>query len=172
MILNREPIIFFIITVFTLLHILILYIHGYTPYPDCRGYMELTQDRVRRYSPYPTTEYVKERPIIWNLDAINDTALSLRKSKSIMPPLLIYSFMKGNAAATLYGITKKRLKPILHLSPLFFMKNERPPSSILCPGNHTENTHTLAYKARRDSFSHNFHYIRHSNRYRLFRTHL
>ena len=100
-----------VVSLFTILQFLVLYLYGYTPYPDCIGYIGLAEECVRQHSPYPTIGQINDWLFIWNVGAINAVALSLRIFGSVWPLLALYSVMKGATAWCLYSITRKIVNP-------------------------------------------------------------
>lgn len=96
-----------IITVFILLQLIILYIFGYTPYPDSEGYIKLANDCLIYHEPYPISIKLTDLAFIWNIGAINTVALSLKLFHSVVPLLVCYSLMKGMTAWMLYKITQQ-----------------------------------------------------------------
>lgn len=109
-----------IILVFLLVQVAIIFIFGYTPYPDSEGYIAAASEALRQGSPYPSPEQLHNLEFIWNVGSINAVELSLWLSQSVLPsvPLLteegsgvvllmiVYAIMKGLTAAMLFSITE------------------------------------------------------------------
>lgn len=98
-----------LIAIFTILQLVILFVFGYTPYPDSKGYIFLAQEAVDNGNLYPITSKLNEYPFLWNIGAINAVAVSLSLFHSVIPLLVIYSLMKGMTAWLFYAITNKLL---------------------------------------------------------------
>lgn len=81
----------------------ILAIFGYTPTNDGDGYIEFAQVCIQNNQSYPGIPSLKGYPFVWNIGAINLTALSLLLFHSIYPLLILMCCMK---AATAYYISK------------------------------------------------------------------
>ena len=104
---SHRQLIIVIIAVFTLLQLVILVVFGYTPYPDSDGYQLLAQEALQFGEPYPIVSKLNDYPFLWNIGAINITAVSLTLFHSITPLLVLYSLMKGMTAWLFYALTKK-----------------------------------------------------------------
>lgn len=96
-----------LIVLFTILQLVVLFVFGYTPYPDSNGYLYLAQESLQYGEPYPVSSQLNEYPFLWNIGAINITALSLALFHSVTPLLVLYSLMKGITAWLFYAITDK-----------------------------------------------------------------
>lgn len=125
-----------IIVAFTLLQFIILFVFGYTPYPDSNGYLLLAKDCVRVGEPYPVSSQLYSLPFIWNVGAINLVALSLKLFKSIIPLLCLYSLLKGMSAWLIYEISKQLFKERLAFITLLLY--------VLYPANYGESTSLLS----------------------------
>ena len=96
-----------LIVLFTILQLVVLFVFGYTPYPDSNGYLYLAQESLQYGEPYPVSSQLNEYPFLWNIGAINITALSLALFHSITPLLVLYALMKGITAWLFYALTDK-----------------------------------------------------------------
>ena len=74
-----------IIALFTLMQLVILFIFGYTPYPDSNAYIQLAQKCIEANEQYPIVSEINTIPFIWNLGAINAVYYSLKLFGSITP---------------------------------------------------------------------------------------
>ena len=95
-----------IVLAFLLVQVALIFICGYTPYPDSEGYIAAATEALSQGSPYPSPTQLHNLEFIWNLGAINAVELSLWLSKSIVPLLIVYAIMKGLTAAMLFSITE------------------------------------------------------------------
>lgn len=102
---HRQLIVAAATIIFTLLQFIILFVFGYTSYPDSNGYILLAKECVQMNEPYPVASQLNELPFIWNVGAINLVALSLKIFGSITPLLCFYSLMKGCSAWLVYRIS-------------------------------------------------------------------
>lgn len=100
----RNKLIITIIIVFVIFQITIVFIFGYTPYPDSNGYIELAKDSLLYGEAYPVSDKINEYSFLWNIGAINIVQLSLYLFDSIIPLLIIYSIIKGITAWMFYEI--------------------------------------------------------------------
>lgn len=96
-----------IIIAFTIAQFIVLWIFGYTPYPDSEGYIILAKECVASGEPYPISWKMNELPFIWNVGAINIVAFSLKFFHTITPVLWIYCIIKGATAWLTYQLSKK-----------------------------------------------------------------
>lgn len=96
-----------LIALFCIIQLVILFLFGYTPYPDSNGYIQLAQESLQHGEAYPIRSLLHEYPFLWNIGAINITALSLSLFHTITPLLVIYALMKGISAWLFYSITNK-----------------------------------------------------------------
>ena len=96
-----------LIVLFTILQLVVLFVFGYTPYPDSNGYLYLAQESLQYGEPYPVSSQLNEYPFLWNIGAINITALSLALFHSVTPLLVLYALMKGITAWLFYALTDK-----------------------------------------------------------------
>lgn len=125
-----------IIIIFTLLQLIILYIFGYTPYPDSEGYIKLAHDSLIYNEPYPVSSKLTDLAFIWNIAAINMVALSLKLFHSITPLLIVYSIMKGFTAWLIFLISRHLFKHQIALITLIIY--------VLYPSNYGEGTSLLS----------------------------
>ena len=98
-----------IIIAFTITQFIVLWIIGYTPYPDSEGYIILAKECVASGEPYPISWKMNELPFIWNVGAINIVAFSLKFFHTITPVLWIYCIIKGATAWLPINYQKKYL---------------------------------------------------------------
>lgn len=96
-----------LIVLFTILQLVVLFVFGYTPYPDSNGYLYLAQESLQYGEPYPVSSQLNEYPFLWNIGAINITAASLALFHSVTPLLVLYALMKGITAWLFYALTDK-----------------------------------------------------------------
>lgn len=125
-----------IAAVFTLLQFVVLYVFGYTPYPDSEGYLSLARESLLFNEPYPVAAKLYELPFIWNVGAINITALSLKLFDSIVPLLALYSLLKGLSARLIYDIGRRLSSHNTGIIALFIY--------VLYPANYGEGTSLLS----------------------------
>lgn len=125
-----------IIITFTLLQLIILYIFGYTPYPDSEGYIKLAHDSLIYNEPYPVSSKLTDLAFIWNIAAINMVALSLKLFYSITPLLIVYSIMKGFTAWLIFQISRHLFKYQIAFITLIIY--------VLYPSNYGEGTSLLS----------------------------
>ena len=125
-----------IILAFLLVQVALIFICGYTPYPDSDGYIAAATEALRQGSPYPSPYQLHNLEFIWNLGSINAVELSLWLSKSIEPLLVIYAIMKGLTAAMLYSTTKALSNRRTAFIALIIY--------VLYPANYGEATSTLS----------------------------
>lgn len=133
---SHRKLIISIIILFTVTQYAILAIFGYTPYPDSNGYMILAQEAVSYGQPYPATQQLENMNFLWNIGAINITALSLYLFHSVMPVLFTYTIMKGITAGLIYLISLKLFNKKTALIALFIY--------IMYPANYGESTSLLS----------------------------
>lgn len=119
-------------TLFTAAQVVILFVFGYTPYPDSMGYERLAADSLLFGEPYPVAEKIQELAFIWNVGAINAVALSLWLWHSITPLLIAYSVMKGLTAWLLYRVSSRLFSPSVAIAALLLY--------VLYPANYGEGT--------------------------------
>lgn len=117
---------------FTVAQLAILFLFGYTPYPDSIGYERLAADSLLFGEPYPVAEKLPELAFVWNIGAINAVALSLWLCHSITPLLIIYSLMKGLTAWLLYSVSSRLFSSNVAFVALLLY--------ILYPANYGEGT--------------------------------
>lgn len=125
-----------IVAVFTLLQLVVLCVFGYTPYPDSESYISLARDSALLNEPYPIAAKLHELPFIWNVGAINMTALSLKLFNSVVPLLVLYSLLKGLSARLIYEIGRKLSNHNVGIIALFIY--------VLYPANYGEGTSLLS----------------------------
>ncbi|MGM9699821.1 MAG: ArnT family glycosyltransferase [Prevotella sp.] len=124
------------IFLFTVVQYIILVFFGYTPYPDSNGYWILAQEAVNQCQPYPTINQIDNLAFVWNVGAINITALSLYLFHSITPVLYFYTIIKGLTAALVYLIALRLFNnKAAYLALLIY---------ILYPANYGESTSLLS----------------------------
>lgn len=76
---------------FTILQIIILFVFGYTPYPDSESYLFLANQALQAKEVFPAKSFLNDYPFLWNIGAITVVELFLWLFHSITPLLLIYS---------------------------------------------------------------------------------
>lgn len=121
---------------FTLSQFIILYLFGYTPYPDSNGYISLALECVKSDEPYPVSSQISYLPFIWNIGAINIIALSLKLFGSILPLLLLYSMLKGFSAWLVYLISNILFREKTAILALILY--------VIYPANYGESTSVLS----------------------------
>ena len=95
------------VAVFTLVQIVLVFLLGYTPYPDSNGYIALAEAANAAGEPYPVTADMNALAFLWNVGAINMTQLSLTLFGSATPLLVLYALMKGATAFCFYLLVKE-----------------------------------------------------------------
>lgn len=125
-----------LIALFTAAQIVILFVCGYTPYPDSNGYISLAADCVRMGDAYPVVSLINEYPFLWNIGCINAAACSLALTGSYFPLLFVYSLMKGCTAFFLYKIAQRLINQPAAIVALILY--------ILYPANYGEGTSALS----------------------------
>lgn len=125
-----------VVILFTLAQIVILIATGHTPYPDSKGYLSLAEEAVTHGDIYPIASKMHELAFLWNIGAINTAAFSLRIFDSILPLLLIYSFLKGLTAGLFYLFVAKLLSTKTALIALILY--------VVYPANYGESTSLLS----------------------------
>ena len=133
---SRHQLILSLIVIFTILQLIILLLFGYTPYPDSEGYIQLAYESITHQEPYPVTSKLNEYNFLWNIGAINITALSLYLFHSITPLLIVYSLMKGIMAWMFYAITKNIFDQKIAFIALILY--------VIYPANYGESTSVLS----------------------------
>lgn len=133
---RRHQVAYLLITAFTLLQLVILFIFGYTPYPDSNGYLLIAEECIEHGEPYPVSTLLNDYPFLWNIGAINAVALSLKLFHSVTPLLILYSLMKGATAALFYAVTRKVTSNRIALIALILY--------VIYPANYGESTSTLS----------------------------
>lgn len=96
-----------LIVLFTLAQLVILFLFGYTPYPDSEGYISLAEECIANKDWYPIADKINNYPFLWNIGAINAIVLSLKLCHSVVPLLVIYALMKGITSWLFYAITRR-----------------------------------------------------------------
>ena len=91
-----------VILLFTLVQIALIFVLGYTPYPDSEGYLALARESLAQHQLYPIASQLHDYAFLWNLGSINLVVASLWLTGSIMPLLVVYALMKGATAWLLY----------------------------------------------------------------------
>jgi len=91
-----------VILLFTLVQIALIFVLGYTPYPDSEGYLALARESLAQHQLYPIASQLHDYAFLWNLGSINLVLASLWLTGSIMPLLVVYALMKGATAWLLY----------------------------------------------------------------------
>ena len=127
---------YIIISVFVILQLIILFVFGYTPYPDSDSYIRIARHCVDMGQPYPVTSDFGSLSFIWNVGAINAVALSLYLFRSVVPLLILYTLMKGATAYLLYQIAHILFKEKVAFITLILY--------VIYPANYGEATSTLA----------------------------
>jgi 4-amino-4-deoxy-L-arabinose transferase-like glycosyltransferase len=125
-----------LIATFTLLQIVVLFLFGYTPYPDSNGYILLAKECIAENDIYPIASKLNDYPFLWNIGAINAVLLSLKIFNSVVPLLVVYAFMKGATALFFYEITKSISNEKTAFVALILY--------IIYPANYGEATSTLS----------------------------
>lgn len=133
---RRHQVAYLLITAFTLLQLVILFIFGYTPYPDSNGYLLIAEECIEHGEPYPVSTLLNDYPFLWNIGAINAVTLSLKLFHSVTPLLILYSLMKGATAALFYAVTRKVTNNRIALIALILY--------VIYPANYGESTSTLS----------------------------
>ena len=89
-----------VILLFTLVQLILVFVLGYTPYPDSEGYIALARESLSLDggSLYPVAHQLNHYAFLWNLGSINVVIASLWMTGSIMPLLVLYALMKGATA--------------------------------------------------------------------------
>ena len=123
-----------IVITFTLIQLTILFIFGYTPYPDSNAYIQLAHKCVEANEPYPIA--TENTPFIWNIGAINAIYYSLKLFGSITPLFIIYSLLKGCSAWFIFQISKKIFNYKTALIALILY--------VIYPANYGESTSALS----------------------------
>ena len=131
---SHHKIVITLIVLFTILQLIVLFIFGYTPYPDSNGYILLATDCINEQDFYPIVSKLNEYSFLWNVGAINAVILSLKLFNSIEPLLVLYCLMKGFTALFLYQITKTIYKEKIAFITLLLY--------VLYPANYGEGTST------------------------------
>ena len=114
----------------------ILFIFGYTPYPDSNAYIQLAQKCIEANEQYPIVSEINTIPFIWNLGAINAVYYSLKLFGSITPLFVFYSLIKGFSAWLIYYISKILFNNKIALTTLILY--------VVYPANYGECTSTLS----------------------------
>ena len=96
-----------LVATFTVIQLLLIPLLGFTPYPDCNGYMALAQQSTDAGGPYPVASQMGELAFLWNLGAVNLTQLSLWLFGSVTPLLIFYALMKGVTAWMFYQVVSR-----------------------------------------------------------------
>lgn len=129
--------IIYTITAYTLIQFLILYFFGYTPYPDSQGYLNLAQETLQYNNQfYPAREQLYTLPFLWNIGAINATALSLSLTGSITPLLITYTLLKTATILLTYIIAYKLLGKKTAIATIIM--------TLIYPANYGEATSLLS----------------------------
>ncbi|MBR1687575.1 MAG: hypothetical protein IJ710_03465 [Prevotella sp.] len=126
-----------LLAAFTALQVIILFVFGYTPYPDSEGYLYLAADCIREGEPYPVSSQVCTLPFLWNIGAIDAVALSLWLTGSVKPLLIGYCLLKGATAWLVWRLAYQLFnKHQVALTVLLLY--------VLYPANYGEATATLS----------------------------
>ena len=104
---SHRQIIIILIVLFTVAQLVILFLFGYTPYPDSEGYISLAEECIAHHDYYPIASKINDYPFLWNIGAVNAVVLSLKLCHSVVPLLVIYALMKGITSWLFYAITKR-----------------------------------------------------------------
>lgn len=126
----------YIIGIYTIIQFVILLGFGYTPYPDCQGYIICAQEALKYGQFYPARETTYTLPFLWNIGAINAVALSLKLFHSITPLLTAYTIFKCGILILIYLITQKIFGNKTAYIALLI--------SVLYPANYGEGTSLLS----------------------------
>ena len=125
-----------IVAVFLLLQFVILFVYGYTPYPDCEGYIPAATEALGQGSAYPSVVQLHSLDFIWNLGSINAVELSLWLTGSVMPLLVVYTILKALTAWLVYLIARRMAnEPTAMLALLIY---------VLYPANYGASTSVLS----------------------------
>lgn len=126
----------YIIGIYTIIQFVILLGFGYTPYPDCQGYITCAQEALKYGQFYPARETTYTLPFLWNIGAINAVALSLKLFHSITPLLTAYTILKCGILILIFLITQKIFGNKTAYIALLI--------SVLYPANYGEGTSLLS----------------------------
>ncbi len=96
-----------LIALFAVAQVVILYVCGYTPYPDSDGYISLASECLQLKDAYPAAKLICDYPFLWNLGPINAAEFSLALTGSIFPLLLFYTLLKAIMTVFFYSLAKK-----------------------------------------------------------------
>ena len=66
-----------VILLFTLVQIALIFVLGYTPYPDSEGYLALARESLAQHQLYPIASQLHDYAFLWNLGSINLVVASL-----------------------------------------------------------------------------------------------
>lgn len=134
---NRQiAVALWMIVVFTIVQLVLLFVFGYTPYPDSNGYCLLAKDAVANNDIYPVREKLTELSFLWNVGAINAVVTSLKLFGSVTPLLILYSLMKGATALLLFLWVRNLTNERIALTTLVIY--------LLYPANYGESTSALS----------------------------
>lgn len=133
---SHRQLVIMLIGLFTLFQLIILFIFGYTPYPDSNGYILLAQESVAHGELYPIASKLNEYPFLWNIGAINAVAVSLALFHSVSPLLVSYALLKGITAWLFYAVTRKICNSHVALIALILY--------LVYPANYGESTSVLS----------------------------
>lgn len=133
---NKNKAVLSIVAAFTLLQVIILFVFGYTPYPDSEDYIRMARECLEAGEPYPTLWQYRNHMFIWNVGAINAVIFSLWAFKSVTPLLVFYALMKGATSWLLYQIVRKTVHPKAAFIALIIY--------VLYPANYGESTAVLS----------------------------
>lgn len=131
---KRLPII--LILSFTFLQVFIIWVFGYTPYPDSNNYIDIAIESVNHGQAYPVKELINEYGFLWNIGAINATAYSWWLFHSITPLLIFYAFLKGVTSWLFYSLVKTMTTQHIAIIALIIY--------FLYPANYGEASSTLS----------------------------
>lgn len=96
-----------LVATFTVIQLLLIPLLGFTPYPDCNGYIALAQQSTDAGGPYPVASQMSQLAFLWNIGAVNMTQLSLWIFGSVTPLLILYALMKGTTAWMFYQVADR-----------------------------------------------------------------
>jgi len=122
--------------VFTLLQLIIIYIFGYTPYPDSEGYIFIAKECIENNDIYPVATMLNSYEFLWNIGAINLVVFTLKIFNSLTPLLILYALMKGATAWLFYHIVKDTINHKIAIIAFILY--------IIYPSNYGESTSVLS----------------------------
>lgn len=133
---SRDKIVIPLVLLFTLIQVGLVFLLGYTPYPDSNGYIALARESLAHGSLYPVASQLNHYAFLWNSGAINAVAASLWLTGSVIPLLVVYAIMKGATAWLLYLVARQLLQPAAAFIALLLY--------LVYPANYGEATSVLS----------------------------